>query len=74
MTSVREMVAEAKGRIRNLSMEQLEAARRQGTAVLIDIRDVRERWREGTIPGARHVPRGCSSSGLIPSRSTTKTS
>jgi rhodanese-related sulfurtransferase len=26
--------------------------------VLIDIRDVRERWREGTIPGARHVPRG----------------
>ena len=58
MTSVREMVAEAKGRIRNLSMEELEAERREGTAVLIDIRDVRERWREGTIPGARHVPRG----------------
>ncbi|MEM7073102.1 MAG: rhodanese-like domain-containing protein [Pseudomonadota bacterium] len=24
----------------------------------IDVRDVRELWREGTIPGAHHVPRG----------------
>ena len=58
MTSVREMVAEAKRRIKNLSMAEVEAERREGTAVLIDIRDVRERWREGTIPGTRHVPRG----------------
>ena len=26
--------------------------------VFVDIRDVRERWRDGAIPGAWHVPRG----------------
>jgi rhodanese-related sulfurtransferase len=26
--------------------------------VLVDIRDVRELWRDGTIPGAQHMPRG----------------
>ena len=25
---------------------------------LIDLRDIRELWREGTIPGAYHAPRG----------------
>ena len=58
MTSVREMVDEAKARIENLSMEEVEAERAEGKALLIDVRDVRELWREGKIPGARHVPRG----------------
>jgi rhodanese-related sulfurtransferase len=26
--------------------------------VFVDVRDVRELWREGTIPGALHAPRG----------------
>jgi rhodanese-related sulfurtransferase len=51
------MVLEAKGRIENLSIERVEAERREGT-LLVDVRDIRELWREGTIPGARHVPRG----------------
>lgn len=58
MASVRDMVAEAKGRIENLSMEDVEAERQDGKALLVDVRDVRELWREGKIPGARHVPRG----------------
>lgn len=58
MTTVREMVDDAKSRIDNLSMEEVEAERREGKALLIDVRDVRELWREGKIPGARHVPRG----------------
>lgn len=58
MTTVREMVDDAKSRIDNLSMEDVEAERREGKALLIDVRDVRELWREGKIPGARHVPRG----------------
>lgn len=56
--SVNEMVAEAKGRIDNIS--PTEAARRveeQG-ALIVDIRDVRELQREGAIPGAMHTPRG----------------
>lgn len=58
MASVRDMVAEAKGRIENLSMEDVEAERQDGKTLLVDVRDVRELWREGKIPGARHVPRG----------------
>jgi rhodanese-related sulfurtransferase len=58
VSSVREMVAEAKARIENLSMEQVQAERREGKALLVDVRDIRELWREGTIPGSRHVPRG----------------
>ena len=58
MTTVREMVDDAKSRIDNLSIDEVEAERREGDALLIDVRDVRELWREGKIPGARHVPRG----------------
>jgi rhodanese-related sulfurtransferase len=29
-----------------------------GEALVVDIRDVRERWNLGAIPGAKHVPRG----------------
>lgn len=58
MTTVREMVDDAKSRIDNLSIEEVEAERLEGKALLIDVRDVRELWREGKIPGARHVPRG----------------
>ena len=58
MTTVREMVDDAKSRIDNLSMEEVEAERREGRALVIDVRDIRELWREGKIPGARHVPRG----------------
>lgn len=58
MTSVAEMVAAARARITNLSQTDFERERAGGEAVLIDVRDVRERWRDGTIPGARHVPRG----------------
>ena len=56
--SVNDMVADARTRIKGLSMEEMQRELESGDAVIIDIRDVRERWREGTIPGAKHVPRG----------------
>lgn len=55
---VNEWVADARARIEGLSNEQLEQERGTGDALLVDVRDVRERWREGSIPGARSVPRG----------------
>jgi rhodanese-related sulfurtransferase len=55
---VNEWVAEARKRVEGLSHEQLEAERKSGEPLIVDIRDVRERWREGSIPGARSVPRG----------------
>lgn len=55
---VNEWVADARARIEGLSNEQLEQERGTGDALLVDVRDVRERWREGSIPGATSVPRG----------------
>lgn len=56
--TVDEMVEEAKTRIQNLSVGQLQAELAAGGVQLLDIRDVRERQALGWIPGALHVPRG----------------
>ena len=56
--TVEQMVEEAKGRIQNLSIGQLQAELAGGGVQLLDIRDVRERQALGWIPGALHVPRG----------------
>ena len=53
-----DMVNDAKTRVRSVSKEDLERELASGEALLVDIRDVRERWTSGAIPGARHVPRG----------------
>ena len=52
------MVAEARTRVEGLTVEQLQAEMAAGEIQLIDVRDVRERWKQGAIPGARSVPRG----------------
>ncbi len=53
-----DLLAEAKGSIEELSVEQLQQEIEQGDVTVVDIRDVRERWDKGTIPGARSMPRG----------------
>ncbi|HEY5664916.1 MAG TPA: rhodanese-like domain-containing protein [Ilumatobacter sp.] len=53
-----DLIAEAKARIEELTVEQLQAEIAAGTATVIDIRDVRERWSLGAIPGAKSMPRG----------------
>jgi rhodanese-related sulfurtransferase len=56
--TVGQLVAEAKGRIENLSPDQVAAEmKRPGTAV-IDLREPEERAQHGAIPGAAHAPRG----------------
>ena len=57
-TSLSQMVAEAKAAIEELSVEQLQAEIDAGTCTVIDIRDPRELWDKGAIPGARSMPRG----------------
>jgi len=57
-TTLTEMVAAAKARIDELSVEQLQAEIETGDVTVIDIRDVRERWERGAIPGAKSMPRG----------------
>lgn len=54
---IQALVAEAEAQIQTLSVTEAMAARDAG-ALLVDLRDVREVRREGTIPGAFHAPRG----------------
>ncbi len=55
---VKELVAEAEAEIATLSASSAIALADDPEVELVDIRDIRELWREGAVPGARHVPRG----------------
>jgi rhodanese-related sulfurtransferase len=55
---IKELCAEAEQEIETLTVEQVLAVRDDEDVQLVDIRDIRELWREGTIPGASHAPRG----------------
>lgn len=55
---VKDMVAEAKTRIKSLSPAQAHSMAEDGRALLVDIRDIRELQRTGRVPGAFHAPRG----------------
>jgi rhodanese-related sulfurtransferase len=56
--TVNDMVAEARSEIEELTPEQVRAELEQGDAMLVDIRDVRERIEKGVIPGSVSAPRG----------------
>jgi len=53
-----DMARAAEEDIETLSIEAVRDLLEGGDVTLIDVRDVRELWIEGTIPGARHAPRG----------------
>ena len=54
----RQLVDEAKSRIRTLTLEEARARHGGADVVFVDLRDVRELERDGQIPGAFHCPRG----------------
>lgn len=56
-TSVEELISDAQANTEAMPVERAKA-RRDDDLLFVDIRDVRERWRDGTVPGAEHVPRG----------------
>jgi rhodanese-related sulfurtransferase len=51
-------MAEAREKIRTLTLAEAEALLDDPNVVFVDIRDVRELEREGIIPGSFHAPRG----------------
>ena len=53
-----QMVAEARARIKEITTEDLMAMQDDPDVVIIDIRDIRERERDGFIEGSFHAPRG----------------
>lgn len=57
-TTVHDLIAAARERIDNLTLEQAQAEIGRDGVLLVDVRDPRERERDGTIGGAKHVTRG----------------
>ncbi len=55
---VKELVAEANARIRSVSAEQAIELAKRDDVLIVDLRDIRERQRDGFIPGSYHAPRG----------------
>ena len=55
---VKEMVAKATSEIETIPIDGAVVLMENSEIVLVDIRDVRELERDGTIPGSVHVPRG----------------
>ena len=56
--SSKELVEEANKEIKVLSAEEVKSLYEKGDITLIDIRDIRELWKEGTIKNSTHIPRG----------------
>ncbi len=55
---VQEWVNQARVGLEELEVEDLRRELAEGDPLVIDIRDVRERWKRGSIIGAKSVPRG----------------
>jgi len=52
------LVEEAKKSIKIFNANEVKQLVEQDEISLIDVRDIRELWKEGTIENARHIPRG----------------
>ncbi len=55
---IAQLCAEAEAAIETWPVDKAMEHLEDDAVVFVDLRDVRELWREGTIPGALHVPRG----------------
>ena len=56
--SSKELVDEANELIKVMSPDEVKNAYDKGQVTLIDVRDIRELWKEGTIKDSIHIPRG----------------
>ena len=52
------LVKEAQKKIQTLSPDEVKRLLEKKEITLIDVRDIRELWKEGTIENAKHIPRG----------------
>ncbi len=56
--SVKQLVENALEKIETISVDEATALLDDDNTVFVDIRDIRELYRGGKIPGALHAPRG----------------
>ena len=56
--SSQKLVQEANENIETLSADEVKNLIEKNQVTLIDVRDIRELWKEGTIENSKHIPRG----------------
>ena len=52
------LVEEAQKKIQTLSPTEIKNLLEKKEITLIDVRDIRELWKEGTVEDSKHIPRG----------------
>mgnify|MGYP005677427765 FL=1 len=67
--SSQQLVEEANKTIETLSPEEVKSLMEKKEITLIDVRDIRELWRDGTIENSKHIPRGMLEFWLDPNSS-----
>ena len=56
--SSQSLVEEAQKKIQTLNSKEVKELLEKKEITLIDVRDIRELWKEGTIENSKHIPRG----------------
>ena len=56
--SSQQLVEEAQKSIEALNPDEIKKLLDNNEITLIDVRDIRELWKEGTIENSKHIPRG----------------
>ena len=56
--SSQNLVEEANKIIETLNADELKSLVEKKEITLVDVRDIRELWRDGTIENSKHIPRG----------------
>ena len=56
--SSQSLVKEAQRNIETLDPKEVKKLHENNEITLIDVRDIRELWKEGTIDRSKHIPRG----------------
>ena len=67
--SSQKLVEEANEIIETLSSSEIKSLIDKNEITLIDVRDIRELWRDGTIENSKHIPRGMLEFWLDPNSS-----
>ena len=71
--SSQKLVEEASKVIETISPEKAKKMIESEEVMLVDVRDIRELWKEGTIENSTHIPRGMLEFWLDPESSYYKT-
>ena len=58
LKTIKQLVDEAMKEVITVKAGEIKKITKGTNYILIDIRDVRELWKSGTIEGAKHIPRG----------------